>query len=301
MKNNKLTIIISSLTLLLVVTVMCTFQMKVGEMAIVTTFGDAKELKQPGLYFRWPWPVQKLVRLDARKQLFEGREREILTNDNINIILKLVVAWSIDKEKSLDFYKSLGQNARAAEDRLETLVSSTPQSVIRNYELKDFFNSEGGSKIQQIENELTAALNEVTYGKYGIVIHKAALTKISLHEKNSESVLAKMQEEQSRIAAEILSKAETAAKLKENAADNIRAEKIAQAQAESKKIRDEVRVKSTELFSKYQKNQEFAAFLRQLDGLKEIMKTQTTAFLSPNIPPFDLFKEAIQSEDKNKK
>ena len=129
------------------------------------------------------------------------------------------------------------------------------------------------SKIQQIENELTAALNEVTYGKYGIVIHKAALTKISLHEKNSESVLAKMQEEQSRIAAEILSKAETAAKLKENAADNIRAEKIAQAQAESKKIRDEVRVKSTELFSKYQKNQEFAAFLRQLDGLKEIMKT----------------------------
>ena len=46
-----------------------------------------------------------------------------------------------DVEKSLDFYKSLGQNARAAEDRLETLVSSTPQSVIRNYELKDFNSS----------------------------------------------------------------------------------------------------------------------------------------------------------------
>ena len=69
MKNNKLTIFISSVTLLLVLTGMCTFQLKVDEVAVVTTFGSPKDLKEPGLYFRWPWPIQKLVRIDTRKQL----------------------------------------------------------------------------------------------------------------------------------------------------------------------------------------------------------------------------------------
>ena len=301
MKNNKLTIFISSLTLLLVLTVMCTFQLKVDEVAVVTTFGNPKDIKQPGLYFRWPWPVQKLVRLDARKQLFEGRERETLTKDNINIILKIIVAWSVDREKPLEFYKKVGENSRDAIKLLESLIESKQEIVIRSYELKDFFSASGGSKIQQIEQELTTALNEVTQEKYGIIINKTAITKISLHEKNSESVLAKMQQEQSRIASEILSKAEKEAQLKRNEADNIRAGKLAEAEAQSKKIRDEVRVKSAELFASNQKDQEFAAFLRQLDAIKEIMRTQTTALLSPDIPPFDLFKKALEKKDQEKK
>lgn len=298
MKNNKITIFISSLTILLVVTVMCTFQLKVDEVAVVTTFGSPKSLNEPGLYFRWPWPVQKLVRLDTRKQLYQGNERETLTKDNINIILKVFVAWSIDKKDPLEFYKKVGERSADALRLMESLVESKQEIVIRSYELKDFFNSGGESKIEQIEAELSKALNEITKEKYGIAIHKTAISRISLHEKNSESVLSKMQQEQSKIASNILSKAETAAQLKKNEAEKVRRTRLAEAEAESKKIRDDVLAKSTDLFSKYQDDQEFAAFLRSLDALKQMTKTQATAIINTNIPPFDLFKKAIEGKSE---
>ncbi|MCM8529735.1 MAG: SPFH domain-containing protein [Lentisphaeraceae bacterium] len=299
MKSNKITIFISSLTLLIVLTVMCTFQLKVDEVAVVTTFGSPQAINKPGLYFRWPWPVQKLIKIDSRKQLFQGRERETMTKDNINIIVKLFVVWSVNSTDPLEFYKKVGEGAKDAERQIGSLVESKQETVIRSYLLSDFLNSTGGSKISKIESELKQAINDVTSEKYGLTVHKVALTKISLHEKNSESVLARMKQEQSKIAAEIRSTAEKEAQLKRNEADTRRAEILAAAEAESKQVRDEVRVKSAELFANNQKDQDFAAFLRQLDALKEIMKTQTTAFLSPDVPPFDLFKKPVPvKEDK---
>ncbi|MCM8538116.1 MAG: SPFH domain-containing protein [Lentisphaeraceae bacterium] len=300
MKNNKITIFISSLTLLIVLTVMCTFQLKVDEVAVVTTFGSPKAINKPGLYFRWPWPVQKLIKIDSRKQLFQGRERETMTKDNINIIVKLFVVWSVNSDNPLEFYKKVGEGAKDAERQIASLVESKQETVIRSYALNDFLNSTGGSKISKIEGELKQAINDVTSDKYGLTVHKVALTKISLHEKNSESVLARMKQEQSKIAAEIRSTAEKEAQLKRNEADTKRAEILAAAEAESKQIRDEVRVKSAELFANNQQDQDFAAFLRQLDALKEIMKTQTTAFLSPDVPPFDLFKKEVPSNEDKK-
>lgn len=278
---------------------MCTFQLKVDEVAVVTTFGSPQAINKPGLYFRWPWPVQKLIKIDSRKQLFQGRERETMTKDNINIIVKLFVVWSVNSTDPLEFYKKVGEGAKDAERQIGSLVESKQETVIRSYLLSDFLNSTGGSKISKIESELKQAINDVTSEKYGLTVHKVALTKISLHEKNSESVLARMKQEQSKIAAEIRSTAEKEAQLKRNEADTRRAEILAAAEAESKQVRDEVRVKSAELFANNQKDQDFAAFLRQLDALKEIMKTQTTAFLSPDVPPFDLFKKPVPvKEDK---
>lgn len=279
---------------------MCTFQLKVDEVAVVTTFGSPKAINKPGLYFRWPWPVQKLIKIDSRKQLFQGRERETMTKDNINIIVKLFVVWSVNSDNPLEFYKKVGEGAKDAERQIASLVESKQETVIRSYALNDFLNSTGGSKISKIEGELKQAINDVTSDKYGLTVHKVALTKISLHEKNSESVLARMKQEQSKIAAEIRSTAEKEAQLKRNEADTKRAEILAAAEAESKQIRDEVRVKSAELFANNQQDQDFAAFLRQLDALKEIMKTQTTAFLSPDVPPFDLFKKEVPSNEDKK-
>ena len=36
---------------------------------------------------RFPWPVQKLVKLDKRKQLIMMQDKETLTSDNINLIV----------------------------------------------------------------------------------------------------------------------------------------------------------------------------------------------------------------------
>ena len=290
--KNKLTVFTSAITLLLVLVVMCTYQLKVDQVAVVTTLGTPKAIKEPGLYFRLPWPIQKLRKLDVRKQLYSGNERETLTNDNINIIVKLFITWSIDTENPLSFYQKVGDTLSEADKQLKTLVESKQEIVIRGYNLTDFQNTSGqASKIQEIEDKLTEELNTVTKEKYGIIIHKTAITRLSLHEKNSESVLARMKQEQGKIAATIRSQAEKEAQLKKNEADEKRLKVQAAAEAETKKIKDEVLVKSTELFNKRQEDQEFAAFLRQLSAIKEIIKSEpkSTMFVNPDIKPFDLF------------
>ncbi|MCM8526640.1 MAG: SPFH domain-containing protein [Lentisphaeraceae bacterium] len=300
--KNKLTVFTSAVTLLLVLVVMCSYQLKVDQIAIVTTLGKTKAIKEPGLYFRMPWPIQKLRKLDVRKQLYSGNERETLTNDGINIIVKLFISWSVDSENPLNFYQKVGDSVEEAEKQLKSFVESTQEVVIRSYKLSDFHNSSGEvSKIQEIEDKLTKELNSVTREKYGIIIHKSAITRLSLHEKNSESVLARMKQEQEKIASEIRSKAEKEAQFKKNKADEEKAKILATSEAISKKSKDEVLVKSTELFNQRQEDQEFATFLREISAIKEIIKAdqKSTIFLNPDIGPFGLFK-VEEKEDKPK-
>lgn len=299
--KNKLTVFTSLVTLLLVMVVMCSYQLKVDQIAIVTTLGTPKAVSEPGFYFRMPWPIQKLRKLDVRKQLYSGNERETLTNDNINIIVKLFISWSIDSENPLSFYQKVGDTTEEAEKQLKTLVESKQEIVIRKYKLSDFQNSVSeSSKIQEIEETLTEEINKVTREKYGIIVHKSAITRLSLHEKNSESVLARMKQEQGKIAAEIRSKAEKEAQLIKNKADEERAKILATSEALSKKAKDEVLVKSTELFNQRQEDQEFASFLREISAIKEIIKAdqKSTIFLNPDIGPFRLFKAKDEVEEK---
>ena len=297
MQGNKLTVFISALTLLLVFAVMCSFQLNKDEKGILTTFGKPQVIEKPGLYFRWPWPIQKLIRLDVRKQLYEGKGREIPTKDNVTLIVKVMVNWSVDEENPLEFYKKVGSLTSDADSQLESLVKSTQEQVIRSYSQADFFTSDQGvSRLEQIEEKMAGALNEITRSQYGIVVHNVAFVRNSLHEKNSISVLARMKQEQEKRAVGIRSQAEKEAQIKRNKADEAKAKTLAKAEAEAKKIRDEVQVKASELFAQYENDQEFAAFLRKLDAIKEIMKTTTTGFFNTNIAPFDLFKSTTTKE-----
>ena len=149
------------------------------------------------------------------------------------------------------------------------------------------------------DKKLKDSINKVTREKYGIEINKVSISRLSLHEKNSVSVLAKMQQGQLKKSIEISSKALKNSKIMKNSA-NEKAEKIlAEAEAEAKKIRSVVLVKSADLFAQYEKDQDFALFLRKLDAIKETTKSKTTFFINPDIPPFDLFKKNEDKKESN--
>ena len=303
MKGNKLTVFISAVTLILVFAVMCSFQLNKDEKGILITFGKPQLIEKPGLYFRWPQPVQKLVVLDSRKQLFESNDVQVVTGDNINFIVKVVTVWSIDGQNPKVFYEKMGSSVADAESQLGSLVDSQLQSVVRSFTQSDFFSSgEQLSNLPKVEEALKAAINAETQKNYGVSIHSVAFVRNSLHEKNSVAVLARMKEEQNKLAVEIRSNAEKEAQIKCNSADGANAKIIAEAQAQAKKTRDEAIAKSVDLFAFAGKEgQEFAVLLRKLDAIKAITKTSTTAFFGPDTPPFDLFKKEELEQDKVKK
>ena len=62
--KNKLTFLIALAILAVLLSFMFFFQVRYDEVAVLTTFEKAdKETSiktDPGLYFRWPWPVQRV-------------------------------------------------------------------------------------------------------------------------------------------------------------------------------------------------------------------------------------------------
>src|SRR5271170_3557921 len=97
MKRNVLTVVIGAVLIVIFALLLFVFQVRQSEVAVVTTFGkpSARPYDQPGAYFKWPWPIQKVYKFDQRTQNFEDKFSESLTADNNNLIVTIYVGWRI--------------------------------------------------------------------------------------------------------------------------------------------------------------------------------------------------------------
>ena len=68
---------------------MCTFEVRFTEVAIKKTFGkpEVNAITDPGLKFRWPWPIQEIVVYDKRLRIMEDRTEETRTIDGKNLVV----------------------------------------------------------------------------------------------------------------------------------------------------------------------------------------------------------------------
>src|SRR3972149_11719558 len=102
MKRNSLTLIVGGLLLLVFLSLLFCFQVRQTDVALVTTFGKPTrdintdpEKPEPGLYFKWPWPIEKVQKFDKRTQNLEGKFEETYTQDKINVLVTVYAGWSI--------------------------------------------------------------------------------------------------------------------------------------------------------------------------------------------------------------
>src|ERR1022692_256497 len=94
MKKNLITVLIAAVLVVIFVLLLFTFQVRQSEVAVLTTFGKPadKNIDQPNLYFKWPWPVQQVYRFDQRTQIFEDKFSENYTHDSITLLTGVYVA-----------------------------------------------------------------------------------------------------------------------------------------------------------------------------------------------------------------
>src|SRR2546430_8650678 len=73
--------------LLCVLARLCLFTVDRTELVYLTQFGrhvatfDGADDEQAGLHFRWPWPVQSVLRVDRRLQVLDLPAAELVTKD----------------------------------------------------------------------------------------------------------------------------------------------------------------------------------------------------------------------------
>lgn len=292
MKNrNLLNVIVGVALVVILLLLLFTFQVRQSEVALVLTFGkpSAAPITQPGLYFKWPWPIQRVYRFDGRVQNFEDKMRQMLTADNNNLIITVYVGWKISDASV--FYPKFVGSVPAAQDALERILATDTSSVVGSNSLPAFVNSDPGQlKFDEMEKAIQdRAQRELGTNSYGMELEFLGFKKIELPESVTQTVFDRMKAERQRlISAEVNEGAREASNIR-SAADRTAAETIANANATARNIQGEGERIAAQVLPVFQQDPELANYLLQLDALRQSLNQQTTLILDERTPPFNLF------------
>ena len=197
MNRNVLTFAIGAVLVVVFALLLFVFQVRQSETAVVTTFGrPVRNITEPGAYFKWPWPVQRVYKFDDRIQNFEDKFNETLTADQNNLITSVYVGWQIsDASAFLNHFRD--GSVPAAERMLESMLRSANIAVVSKHSLSDFVNADPQAlKFDAIENEIEQAVqNELRTNECGIRLEFLGLKRFGLPESVTQTVFDRMKNE----------------------------------------------------------------------------------------------------------
>ncbi len=282
--------IVVALTLLLFSS---SYQVRFNESAIVTTFGDAGDAAEPiepGLHFKWPYPIQSVTKYDTRAQVTETRIENVVTLDEQLLDVQVFLMWRI-ADPLLFFQEAQSETTakRLLDDRLRSALG-----VFSEFRFTDLLNDEARqSRLAEVEQRMLANLTAPSdqnpgVGAYGIEPIKVGISRLILPESTSQAVQERMRAARNKLAEDARSA---------GAAEAARIE--AEADAAARKIEEFTQRVASDLIRRGEEegakylaeqagNEDLAIFLRQLDALVASIRTNATTIVGPTAIPFNL-------------
>lgn len=294
MKKSPITFAIGAVLMIIFVLLTFVFQVRKSEVAVVTTFGKVTDKKtEPGPYLKWPWPIQKVHKLDQRIQNFEGKFEETLTPDGYNLLAMVYVGWKISDPAQF-FPKFANGSIPEAEKALEGLVRSAKNEIIGQHPFAHFISTnEKELKFTEIENQMLKKVQaQVQANNYGIEIKFLGIKKLGLPESVTQAVFDRMRSERGVLVSAIQFGGEEQAIKIRSSADRDSARLLADADAEATRIRGAGEAAAAKSFAVFAQNPELANLILKLNALELSVREKTTLILDQGTPPFDLLNAA---------
>src|ERR1017187_1065319 len=293
MKRNSLTIVIGILLILIFGVLLFTFQVRVTQVAVVTTFGNpTRDITEPSgrPYFKWPWPIQKVYWFDKPVQNFEDKLTQGYTADHNTLLTSVYVGWRITDPKA--FFPKFGGSVAEAEKVLEALVRSTKTEVIGQHPLSDFISvSDNGTSFVLIEDQILKSIQaQMQANNYGIGIEFLGIKKLELPQNVTQSVFERMTSERQVLISKSENEGLAEAQKIRSAADLNAARVLANAEGTATQIRGQGEAEAAKSLAAFQQNPELANFLFRLNALENSLKDRSTLIFDQQTPPFDLFR-----------
>jgi len=268
------------------------------EHVIITQFGHpVKTIGNPGLYYKWPDPVQTVNRFEKRLMLYRTRLIEYLTQDKKNIIVQCFVCWRIDNP--LEFFQAVGNNINAAK-KIDDIICAQLGSVLGNYEISSIISTKKDAvKIKEIEKTITKNSNKKTIDSYGIEIKEIGICRLALPQDNVESVYKRMKSERESIANKYRAEGREKADIIRSEANKIQSDILSEAYKDAEIIKGEGDAAATKIYAEaFEKDPAFYKFMRTLESYKRIIDDKTTVVLSSKS---DLFKYLNKKTNEDSK
>jgi len=265
---------------------MTSYTVRFTEAGVVTTFGKVSEknvVTEPGLKFKWPYPIQTTTIYDTRARFLQAKSETQPTADEKQIVVESFVTWKV--EDPLQFYQSFRgeggtdtrEHYRLAEDILTSRLRSA-MSEVAKYRLGELFTPEiGKSKLGQLEkdvfNRLSSAQND------GIKVLMVGINSVVLPEQTTNSVFEAMRETRNKLAAvaedEGTAEAERIKSEARNGANKIRSF----ANTVASRIEVQGDKEAAQWLTALNEDPELAEFLKKVDFLRNGFGKQLTLVL----------------------
>jgi membrane protease subunit HflC len=296
------TLLTAGIVVLVLLVYALTFQVRFSELAVKVRLGQvAAIIKEPGLYPRWPWPIETIKKYDKRLRTLDTTEAEVKTRDGKNIIIGNYAVWRVDDP--LQFFIRLGSTGKA-EEALRARITQRRAAVIGNEDLSSFINLNeqlANADWDRIQDTLlngkqaepggqARSLREGVSADFGISLEGVALRRISLPEETTQSVAQQMIAERQAEAARYREEGKAVAEKLKGEAEAARQQILAFAQRKAEEERTRGVQASTRILKQIAaEDTEFFEWLRQLDALRGALKQRSTIFLDNNSELFAPF------------
>ena len=296
MKNIIITIFIVLIVAIMVL-YLVSFQVREIESVLVTTFGKpTREITEPGWYFKWPAPIQRVYPFDSRMRVFEAELGETTTKGAVPIIINTFIVWKI--AEPLEFFNAVG-TVKEAENKLRSQLGDTQNKVIGGHYFAEFVNSNPAKiKFEEIQDEMLTDIKQAVRTDYGIEIKTLGIKQLKVSEDVSKDVFERMRAERNRKTEATIAQGNAEATKIRTDADSKRTELFAAAEARAKAIQGAGDAEAAKFYKLLEEDPQLAMFLRDIEALKKILEKKTTIVLSADTEPFKLLKKMPAIEPK---
>lgn len=248
------------------------------EAAVLTQLGQpVAAITEPGLYVKWPDPVQSVQRFNKRLQVYSPQQAEYLTADKKAIRVESYVAWRLTDPTQ--FLVSVGDKS-GAETRLADIANAELGVALGQYELDKLVTTQAD---QFKLPELIARVNEGSDRRaqgYGMQVAEVQVKLLNFPDANRQAVFARMKAEREQIARQYRAEgSEEAAKIR---AEAERQQKVllSEAYAKAEQLRGEGDAEAMRVYAQaFGQDPEFYQFVRTLESYQKFVDDKATIVL----------------------
>ena len=287
MKNIAIPILIAVISLVMIV-YLVTFQVRETESGFVTRFGKpVREVTHPGLYFKWPTPIEQVHKFDSRMRVLEAAQlAETTTRGNVPIIVNTYVVWRV--AEPLKFLNAV-KTEDNAESKLRNHINDTQNRVIGQHSFGEFVNSDPVKiRFDEIQDEMLNDLKEPVRAEYGIEIKTLGIKQLKVSEDVTKKVFERMKAERQGRTDAITSEGEAMAIQIRADANKKRDVLLDAAEGRAKEIRGQGDADAAKYYELLETDPQLAIYLRNLETLKETLKDRSTIVLRTDSDPYKL-------------
>ncbi|MHB1667330.1 MAG: protease modulator HflC [Thiomonas sp.] len=284
---NRIILAIVALVVVLGILASSMFVVDQRQYAAVFALGEIKQvIKSPGLYFKWPAPLENVVFLDKRVLTLQSPETDrFITAEKKNVVVDWYLKWRI--VNPTEFIRSYGGNEQRANDRLYQIVKAALNEQITRRTVGQVLASERDKIMTDVQKVITQSVSGT-----GLQIVDMRLTRVDFVADITQSVYRRMAAERKRVANELRSTGQAEAEKIRAEADKQREILVADAYSRAQTIKGEGDAKASEIYAKaFGQNPQFAEFYRSLEAYRASFNSRSdVVVLDPSSDFFRFFR-----------